>query len=687
MAENTIEIEVELKGRKTVEEGLETLKSGSKDVGEGFKGLTSVMDKSSAQIGEGLSTMSEAVGDSVDAFKSLGEATSMMGTTGKVSLLGMIGPIGLVTTAVAGLWEGFRQLTGMAKQAEEREQAMAAAAADLESKLESLAEGGVTPTGKALKSLMRNILDSQVAKEELEKRIEKLNKKYFAYRDAVKATEKAQKEMNSQLKDSANNYAGLNHAVSLHTQAKSVEAKAYKILNTELEKLQKQQEVLSVQLAKAAKLEEQARRNTYDVVKAKVDELIGRKKAIEVMQAENETRDEEIQQLSKIAAAENERALKAKAKQADDEQDLKTLRRLRDELEAYVKANEQNAQATNAQLQADKVTEAFQQKRAQAAAARAQKRKADQMALLALEQKRIMQQSQLNQLDIKLTKEGDAELLALARERYETGLQLAKDDAMKRAIVLKQYQLETQTIRDQAEAREHDRLKRQREASRKMQAETAAGRKKQMEDEVKAQIEMVANFQNFTKELTKSTASEVNAAAATLGQIIDDYGKGFARATAEAILFGDVSGKTFKQATGEILKSLAIEASVQALMKGAQALAMLFVNPVEAGNLAASAAAYGAAAAAARAGAGALGVGGGGTAAGGGTTASPSGAPQVAGAPQREQAETRETVVNINFGGAVIYDSQEAARRAMMNELVRTYNSAPRGSARFNMGR
>jgi hypothetical protein len=133
-----------------------------------------------------------------------------------------------------------------------------------------------------------------------------------------------------------------------------------------------------------------------------------------------------------------------------------------------------------------------------------------------------------------------------------------------------------------------------------MQVETAAGRKKQMEDEVKAQIEMVANFQNFTKELTKSTASEVNAAAATLGQIIDDYGKGFARATAEAILFGDVSGKTFKQATGEILKSLAIEATVQSLMKGAQALAMFFVNPVEAGNLAASAAAYGAAAAAAR---------------------------------------------------------------------------------------
>lgn len=661
MAENVIEIDVELKGGKSVTEQLTNLKDGAGEIGEGFKGVTKVMDKSSAQIAEGLSTMSDAVGDSVDAFKSLGEASTAMGKSGKVSLLGMLGPIGLVVTAVAGLWEGFRQLTGMAKQAEEREQAMAAAAADLESKLESLAEGGVTPTGKALKSLMKNILDSQVAKEELEKRIEKLNKKYFKYRDAVKAVEKAQKEVNKELKDSAHNYAGLNHAVSVHTSAKAAEAKAYKILNTEMEKLQKQQEKLSIELAKAAKLEEQARRNTYDVVKAKVDELIGRKKAIEVMKAENETRDEEIQQLTKITAAENERALKAKAKQADDEQDLNTLRRLRDELEAYVKANEKSAQATNAQLQADKVTEAFQQKRAQARAARAQKRKADMMALLALEQKRIIQQGQLNELNIKLTKQGDDELLALARERYETGLQLAKNDAMKRAIVEKQYQLETQTIMDQAEAREMARLERQDEANRKMQAEAAARRDKNLQIELANQ---------------KKLMDQVRA-------VIDMYGEGLAEAGVAALMFGE----GFKKVAGEVLKGLAIESAVRALMEGAKALAALFVNPAAAAAHAKSAGLYTAAAAAARAGAGALGVGGSGTAAGGGTTASPSGAPQVAGAPQRERAETRETVVNINFGGAVIYDSQEAARRAMMNELVRTYNSAPRGSARFNMGR
>ena len=87
---------------------------------------------------------------------------------------------------------------------------------------------------------------------------------------------------------------------------------------------------------------------------------------------------------------------------------------------------------------------------------------------------------------------------------------------------------------------------------------------------------------------------------------------------------------------------------------------------------------------AAAAGASALGVGGGAT---GGTTASPTGAPQVAATPQREQADSREMVFNLNFGGAVIYDTKEAAKRAMIGDIVRTYNGNNRGMPRFNFAR
>ncbi len=238
------------------------------------------------------------------------------------------------------------------------------------------------------------------------------------------------------------------------------------------------------------------------------------------------------------------------------------------------------------------------------------------------------------------------------------GLQLAKDDAIKRAIVQKQYQLEVDTIMDQAEAKEFARMERmdaERQRSLERQAEA---RRKALEAERAAQKELLD----------------------MVGATIEHYGEGLADAGVSALLFGE----GFKKAAGEVLKGLAIESGVRALMEGAKALAALFINPAAAAAHAKSAGIFTAAAVAARAGAGALGVGGGG---GGGTTASPSGAPQVASAPQREQAETSSTVVNINFGGAVIYDTQEAARRAMVNDIVQTYNRNPRGMARFNQQR
>jgi hypothetical protein len=78
-------------------------------------------------------------------------------------------------------------------------------------------------------------------------------------------------------------------------------------------------------------------------------------------------------------------------------------------------------------------------------------------------------------------------------------------------------------------------------------------------------------------------------------------------------------------------------------------------------------------------GAGALGVGGAGGASGG-ATASPSGAPQTAPAPQREQAESREMVFNINFGGAVIYDTRRAAEVALADRITRLQNAGRRGA-------
>lgn len=659
MAENTIEIEVELKGGKTVEESLEALKSGSKDVGEGFKGLTSVMDKSSAQIGEGLSTMSEAVGDSIDAFGELKGSVDQLGKGGVSSFMGLIGPIGMVTGAVAALYEGYMQLSGAAELATHRQEAMAAASADLFSKLEMLAEGGVVPTTTALMNFTKITLQSQLAKELLEKQVEKLRPQMERLSETMDDTAKAQAELN---KATAKGNRTSEEALAARRRlnvAELEEIKAKAELQKKLAKLQGPlQENLKL-IAASAKQEKELEKATTDNLKAKVKENAERLKVLLVAEQELYTKDSLV-----LANAKEQIELEAAnlVRKTEDMSRKDLIKTIKEQSQAILELNQQR---TEGRAQAARQRRAFEE--ADAKAAEAEKKRLEGLANLRAKMaqaeatRRAQQQSMLRQLDIKLTKEGDDELLALARERYETGLELAKEDAMARALVVKQYQLETQTIMDQAEAREMARLERQDEAHRKIQAEAAARRDKNLQKELANQ---------------KMLMDQV-------GAVIDMYGKGLAEAGVAALMFGE----GFKKVAGEVLKGLAIESAVRALMEGAKALAALFVNPAAAAAHAKSAGLYTAAAAAARAGAGALGVGGSGTAAGGGTTASPSGAPQEAGAPQRERAETRETVVNINFGGAVIYDSQEAARRAMMNELVRTYNSAPRGSARFNMGR
>ena len=61
---------------------------------------------------------------------------------------------------------------------------------------------------------------------------------------------------------------------------------------------------------------------------------------------------------------------------------------------------------------------------------------------------------------------------------------------------------------------------------------------------------------------------------------------------------------------------------------------------------------------------------------------SPSSLPLTQATPDREQAETREIVYNINFGGAVIYDSRTAAEQAFADRLTNLQNQNRRGSPR-----
>ena len=699
MAENTIEIEVELVGQDETLKGLDKVKQGAEGIGESFKGVGDLVGKTNEELGEGLSSVSDAVGESIGAFEGMAGAIKDV-AVGGAGITALIGPIGALIGALALGYEAFMKLSGLEEELANRKEAMAAAAADLESKLEALAEGGVVLAGNELEKLMNTVLDSQVAKEQLQKRIEKLNKVYFENRDLIKEIARLEKVKQKALQDSASAFQGSSAAQKMIIYLKDQHKKVTAQLRAELDKLRQTQEQVSLQLAEAAKLEKAAEENTYDNVKAKALEYAERKKALDIMQAEMGVRDEEIVQLQKVQAAVERRAVQRRIDQADDATDLKTLKEIRDQLKRQVEAIEDETKAKHESHQMDEVIRKSREKRITQMKTERAQRLAQAKAEEALAKQRLAQESQLRQLQIQYTLEGDAQLLALARERYDTGLQLAKDDATKRAIIETQYSLEVRKIREaqvnQALADQDARLAKEKEAAqalRDFRFETAEFNASMIRDEGERELALLQV--KYDKELALAQDNQMRRtelqrryglerarleqqSAAKMQEVaeklIDDYGKGFAQASVGALMFGE----NFEESIAKVTKSLAMEAGVQALMELAKGTAALLLNPVQASTHFKSAALFGSAALLAKGASSALGGGGGGATG----TASPSGSALSAPAPQRQSADQESMVFNINFGGAVIYDTRRAAEEALADRVATVFNRPRRGAVR-----
>ena len=655
MADNTIEIEVELKGQKETLRGLDLVKDGAEGIGETFKGVGDIVGKTNQQMGENINSLSNAISEGAAAFNGLKEAASSIGQ-GSFGITNLLGPLALLVTAVGAAYEAYRQASGEAKLFEDRQRALAQASSDLTQKLEILAEKGLVPAKEALTLYVEANLRAQLAKELLENRTERQSKVLYAETEARKAATKSAQAYAKTLQD-----VNATHQERVLAETAMKEALAsVRIANQQTKKVfedvAKSIEATYTEVQEAERQYKSLEAQTEESLKLKAKELTARRAGVEALKAEVEAQSE-AELLTRQRNVE-------RSKQAQ----LDSIEKMnRAQLNALINAHTVALSKLNEEALKDaKLTQQIAKLNADATKARGgatDSIKAKEAALrqLAIEQQRqLVLESQLRQLQIKLTREGDEEQLALAKERYDTSLQLAKDNALQRQIVEAQYQLDVQQIEDRAIDREYAHLQKlDQEAEAKRQKDRAQ-KQKDRDDQLNADKKMLAQASTY----------------------IDMYGQGLAQAGVQALMFGS----SFKEAAGEVLKGLAVESGVRALMETAKGFAALLINPALAGGHFKSAAVFGAAAAAARVGAGALGVGGAGGASGG-ATASPSGAPQTAPTPQREQAESREMVFNLNFGGAVIYDTKEAAKRAMLGDLVRTYNQPNRGMPRFSSAR
>lgn len=712
MAENRVVIDVEVEGVQQAQRDLEKVQGSAseigesvKGVGESFKGVGAIVSAQGGVMGEAFNSLGESVGGLVDGFGAMGDVLESGGKSGIVAFMGMLGPISAIAGALALAIEAFNQFSGAAKEAEQIEAAVTAAASDLTAKMEELADKGIKPTNDQLKDLISLNSEARLKLEILNEKNASLTKVYTEQIKAQKMLADEQRryasQTNERLKSDEYLIASqmrLAEADKAVAKAQDELTKGYEIALPAIQKAQEYQRDLAMTEQEAtdalkAQLEIQ---KEYSDLLLNTSTLSAYEKSI--LQKERDLSIErrladqhgkttkEIQALTKVIEEEN------KARQSSDLLQLKEIK------------NQQEIEQIK-QAEADRLKS--EQK------ARSDAFKARQMQI-------ISEQSQINALEIQLTKSGFDEQIALAENNYKTAQQLNKNNKNQLLIAEKQYQLAIQGINDQQLAQEQAKISEQARINQDLINQQIAHeeatyqasiqyQQKQQElrdkiaildieagkDEYKKQLDLLAKNQEIelrsveNNELAKAEIQKRYAnqrvkvesyAASQMGEMATATTQAFSASVAGAIM-GAQSMEEAIKATLEGLAQEAIARSIFATAMGFSALALGPIGGVSASQYFQSAALFAGVGAIAGVSSKAMGGGGGG---GSSASVSPTGLAQAQ-APSRPEASKAEPMVfNINFGGSVIYDTKAAAERAFADRIVRQINNSNRGMVRLN---
>jgi len=710
MSQTQVEIEVELSGTKKVEKGIKEIDGGLEGIGETGSRLVEAMGATNEKLGEGLENVSGTVGEVKQAFGALGDSITIIGQTGARGFMSLLGPLGMLVGAGIAVYETFRQITGAAQEAEEAEQAMNAASADLQSKLEALAEKGVIPTTKELEKFSLAVLESQLAKEAFENAMNKYRKQFDKITQAKKAAAQAARD-----EAKAEETGG-----AVYVQNVLKKQKALRDLNTARQGAKKIiHEVREVQkkalneLLSAGEQELELEKRSTDNLKLEAKKLANLQKEAALIREKIANKGDEIaqaesefQQKIKLIKLEEELA------NANHEQTVAILARIKATEELNAEQVE-SMKLRQLQIEIIKKEEAEERKVQEERRRRYKERLRQREQLL---KKDLVLTSQIRQVEIKSLFEGNEQALKLEKERHRSTLALTKEGSKERELEEKRFQLAISQIKDrqlqEEERKRNERLQKLQDENEKeinlrydlarrlfeIEQETpgfgtdfealtfeSEQRMKILELEFQREVnlarmkgEEITDIQKrFAVERLAITKESTREQAELLSEYFAEYSEGFAQAGFNALFFGE----SFQEATSQILKALAQQAVSQAVMKTAEGFGLLAMGSPGSALAFKSAALYASAAAIAGAASNALGGGGGAAAQAG---ASPTGQPAVAPTPEREEVTTDAMVFNINFGGAVVYDTKKAAEQAFADRLVSLINTPRRGSVQLN---
>ena len=712
MAENRVVIDVEVEGVQQAQRDLEKVQGSAseigksvKGVGESFKGVGAIVSAQGGVMGEAFNSLGDSVGELIDGFGAMGGVLESGGKSGMLAFMGMLGPISAIAGGVALAIEAFNQFSGAAKEAEQIEAAVTAAASDLTAKMEELADKGIKPTNDQLKDLISLNSEARLKLEILNEKNASLTKVYTEQIKAQKMLADEQRRFASQTNERLKSDEYLIASQMRLAEADKAVAKAqdeltkgYEIALPAIQKAQEYQKDLAMTEQEAtdalkAQLEIQKEYNDLllntSTLSAYEKSILQKERDLSIerrLADQHGKTTKEIQALTKVIEEEN------KARQSSDVLQLKEIKN-QQEIEQIKKA------------EADRLKS--EQK------ARSEAFKARQMQI-------ISEQSQINALEIQLTKSGLDEQIALAENNYKTAQQLNKNNKNQLLIAEKQYQLAIQGINDQQLAQEQAKISEQARINQDLINQQIAHeeatyqasiqyQQKQQElrdkiaildieagkDEYKKQLDLLAKNQEIelrsveNNELAKAEIQKRYAnqrvkvesyAASQMGEMATATTQAFSASVAGAIM-GAQSMEEAIKATLEGLAQEAIARSIFATAMGFSALALGPVGGVSASQYFQSAALFAGVGAIAGVSSKAMGGGGGG---GSSASVSPTGLAQAQ-APTRPEASKAEPMVfNINFGGSVIYDTKAAAERAFADRIVRQINNSNRGTVRLN---
>jgi hypothetical protein len=708
MADRELNIQVNLTGGKKAEEGLEKLENAGNAVGETFSGMTDAVKATGGEFSEQLGAIGESASNLGGSFIELGESVGG-------SFTAMMGPLAAVIVGIIELSKANQEYEASASGATLKAQAYMASVAEMTSLVEGLADAEVELTYIQLQRLSKLALasqqpveEAQLIRESNETLVEKIDV-IDKYIKKMKALERRQARGNVLHKQDA-------LALSVYLEKFPQFIKAEKSRTMLLARREQIQAQLNLREEKALVLQQEASYHRRELER----ERKRLEKTSPKFQRELRAKETDIIKESILARQEAEKnSLKTQHMAAvfASEKKIREINALED-VSQKVKATAVEAETVRLNAQLLQIEKSHQEKlKAERDKARQQRR----MRLLrdeAIRRKSLAETFQIRLLEIEQMKLQGATAEEVAKHRYDAELKLADNNASQRLMIDLRYENQRLAIQAEADAKAEEERKRQEEHRRNFILESqefdismmeqmrerkfseelsthlglsaiidqgTAQELAALEFKYQREIEMKERSEEEITELTRRYNLErqaiqegaINAQIDSVANMTNKLGAGFMQAGYASLFFGE----SFKDSAAEVIKGLGEQAAVEALMNTAKGLAAAVLNPAAAGGYFAAAGVFGAAATAAGLASSALGGGGGGGG-GGASAVSPTGSPQTAPTPEREQAESSSMVFNINFGGAVIYDSKSAAEQAMADRITRLQNTQRRGAPR-----